>query len=57
MQKVQYIEDFSLNSTGFSDAGCDCIASNTEYRSDILFFSRYKVLEPFAPYHFIELRG
>jgi hypothetical protein len=57
MQKVQFIKDFSFNSAEVSAAECDCIASNTEYRSDILFFSRYKVLEPFAPYRFIELRG
>jgi len=57
MQKVQYIKDFSFNSAGFSAAISDCTAFHTEYSSDILSISRYKVLEPFAPYHLVKLRG
>jgi hypothetical protein len=57
MQKVPYIKDFSFNSADVSAAAWDPIASTIDYHSDILLFSRYKVLEPFAPYHLVKLRG
>jgi len=57
MQEVQYIKDFSFNSAGLSVAVWDCTAFHTEYRSDVPSISRYKVLEPFAPYHLVKLRG
>jgi hypothetical protein len=57
MLKMQNINDFPVIRADFSVPAGDCIALNRAAHSDIHLFSRYKVLEPFAPYHSIELRG
>jgi len=50
MEIIKYIKNFSSSSIISVPEGI-CMNTNKAYRSDILLFSRNKVLEPFAPYN------
>ncbi|MEO5908419.1 MAG: hypothetical protein ABIP98_04385 [Ginsengibacter sp.] len=50
MQTTKYIKDLSVSYT-VSVSADSCMNTNKAHRSDILLFSRNKVLEPFAPYN------